>query len=398
MADPTLTDDDPAPAADDGVASRRLVARVLAWQHRHPLARRLSQAEVTGLGVIALPYAEGGGAAAKALYHQPGLLPGLSHRRLVEFAGRHAVAGRPGAPGWPQRDVERADAAPEPAPQTRYLLTAAVPGRRGQPSRLLLAPAGTAVWGRRPLDRVRVGAAAAAGLALLVLAAWGLAAALHRGAAAPAAAAASAPASAPSSAAAPAPAAASAPARVPSSPAAPASGATAAASAHPAPTAPAPVSAAAASAAAPPASGVHAAVAARPAARPPAAAPTASTPAPAASLPAPRLLPMPSRASMAASAAEQAPHAAPAPPAASAASGPHYALVSVPTRQRAAADATLQRVRQLLGPAIGNLQAQVMTSPQGFVVTVWPLPTQADAERLADVLARRGVLMKWMEF
>jgi hypothetical protein len=79
-------------------------------------------------------------------------------------------------------------------------------------------------------------------------------------------------------------------------------------------------------------------------------------------------------------------------------SGTHYALVSAPVKKREVAEATLERVRKLLGPAIGHLQAQVMPSPEGFVVTIWPLPTEADAERLAEVLARRGVPMKWLEF
>jgi hypothetical protein len=77
---------------------------------------------------------------------------------------------------------------------------------------------------------------------------------------------------------------------------------------------------------------------------------------------------------------------------------PHYALVSVPSKKREVAEATLQRVHHLLGPAMGPLQAQIMPSPQGYVVTIWPLPTQGDAEHLAEVLARRGVPMKWMEF
>ncbi|HJV68567.1 hypothetical protein, partial [Ideonella sp.] len=72
--------------------------------------------------------------------------------------------------------------------------------------------------------------------------------------------------------------------------------------------------------------------------------------------------------------------------------------VSAPTKKRAAAEATLARVHQLLGPAMTHLQAQIMPSPDGYVVTIWPLPTQADAERLAEVLARRGVAMKWLEF
>jgi hypothetical protein len=422
MADPTLTGD-PAPAADDGVAQRRLASRVLAWQRRNPLARRVTEADVTGLGVIALPYSEGAGAAATPLFHQPGLLPGLSHRQLVEFAGRHAVAKRPGADGWPQRDVERADAASEPAPQTRYLLTAALPGRRGQPSRLLLAPSGTAIWGRRPLDLVRVGVACVAGVALLGLLGFGVASMLTGGAATQHAPHAPLPAGAASgggqavasratrSEAAPSTASQAAPAAA-SSVASGAASAVALSASVPAPSASAIGAAVAALGTAgaqrPPAAptapaastpkataSANAASGSPPAASVPAGAKhegAASVPAAAASLPAPRLLPMPSRAAMAASAAEQGR------PAPVVATGPHYAIVSVPTRQRAAAEATLQRVRQLLGPAIGDLQAQVMPSPQGFVVTLWPLPTQADAERLADVLARRGVPMKWMEF
>jgi len=87
-----------------------------------------------------------------------------------------------------------------------------------------------------------------------------------------------------------------------------------------------------------------------------------------------------------------------APSASALAQGAHYALVSPPTQKREAAEATLEHLRKVLGPAIGTLQAQVMPSPDGFVVTIWPLPTQADAERLAEVLSRRGVPMKWLEF
>jgi len=78
--------------------------------------------------------------------------------------------------------------------------------------------------------------------------------------------------------------------------------------------------------------------------------------------------------------------------------GPHFALVSPPSKKRAGAEATLAQIHKLLGPAIGQMQAQIMPSPEGFVVTIWPLPTQADAERLAEVLERRGVPMKWLEF
>src|SRR5689334_17066494 len=125
MVDLTLPD--ASPARDMGDASGRLVARVRASQHRHPLASRLPAADVTGLVVIALPYgpADAGG-QLQPLFHQPSLLPGLSHRALVDFAQRHAVNYRPGPADWPQRDVKRADASADPAPETRYLLTAAV--------------------------------------------------------------------------------------------------------------------------------------------------------------------------------------------------------------------------------------------------------------------------------
>jgi hypothetical protein len=78
--------------------------------------------------------------------------------------------------------------------------------------------------------------------------------------------------------------------------------------------------------------------------------------------------------------------------------GPHYALVSAPVRKREDAELTLAQVHKVLGPAMSHLRAQIMPSPQGYVVTLWPLPTQPDAERLADVLSRRGVPMKWLEF
>ncbi|WP_374568818.1 hypothetical protein [Ideonella sp.] len=413
MVDLTLPD--AAPAHGHGDVTGRLVARVQAWQHRHPLARRLPAADVTGFGVIALPYAAAkGGGRPQPLFHQPSLVPGLSHRALVEFAQRHAVSQRPGPADWPQRDVERADASAEPAPLTRYLLTAAVtepvaPG--ALPRRLLIAPEGTAIWGPRPLSRPRVVAAlliVAAALLGLAVAGWGLRGKWAR----PAVVAASA-ASAP---------AASAP--VTASPvvaASPASAAVAKAASAPLPAsaavlplavsspsrvvAPTPVAAVAPAvasavvsgrAASAPKTAASAPLAAAPAAVPASAALTPPRAASAPPIVPPPLLPMPSArrsAAVAEAASEPAPAASVALPA-----GPHFALVSVPSKKRAGAEATLAQVRKVLGPAIGNLQAQIMPSPEGFVVTIWPLPTQADAERLAEVLGRRGVPMKWLEF
>jgi len=320
----------PSLAAEAGEgALRHIVERVLAWQHRQPLARRISPQDVVGVGIIALPYAESAAPGARPgelrpLFQQPRLLPGLSQRELVDFAARHAVAERPGPADWPLRSIDRADAPGQPAPVTRYLLTAAVNDARlhgVSPHRLLLAPGGSAVWGRRAWSRPRLLIAAGAALvAALAWLAWG---------------------------------------------------------------------------------GIQW----RPAMPPPIIHALPEGPASAASIVAPREAPTgrpepaPSAAAPQTPAAEASVPPGPAPePLAAVPAGPHYALVSAPAKQRAAAEATLQRVRQLLGPAMGTLQAQIMPSPQGYVVTIWPLPTQADAERLAEVLARRGVAMKWMEF
>ncbi|HEV8691795.1 MAG TPA: hypothetical protein VGQ91_15945 [Ideonella sp.] len=371
MVDLTLPDATLAP--DVGDAAGRLVDRVRAWQHRHPLARRIAASEVVGLGVIALPYGPGPQGQAEALFHQPNLLPGLSHRALLAFADRHAVGHRPGPPGWPLRQIERSDASPEPAPQTRYLFTAAISDahpRSALPHRVLIAPESPAIWGTRQWSRSRLAVAALGAILVLALAVAGLRAALRRpatGRPVPAVVAVSA--SAPASGAPTVPA--------PMLPAASLPVATAAAASQ------APALLPAASAASTPAPRQAVASAPGPASSPAAVAP-------------PRLLPMPHQA-QAASAPPSASASAPAltPPVAV---GTHYALVSVPAKKREVAEATLERVRKLLGPAIGPLQAQVMPSPEGYVVTIWPLPTEADAERLAEVLARRGVPMKWLEF
>lgn len=374
MVDLPLPDATPAPDAGD--AAGRLVERVRAWQHRHPLARRIAASEVVGFGVIALPYGQALGprGEAQALFHQPNLLPGLSHRALLAFAGKHAVRFRPGPPDWPLRQIERSDASNEAAPETRYLLTAAVNDahpRSALARRLLIAPESPAIWGPRQWSRSRMAAAALAAIVVLALAASGLKTVLRRPAAGPVPAPAAVPAASipASTAAASAPLAASPVAKATPAPAAPS----------------VPLPAASLPAAVSPAASV-AKVA------PPASAPaSASASAPAVVAP-PRLLPMPHQKQAASS---------PAAPAASApvvAAGTHYALVSAPAKKREEAEATLERVRKLLGPAIGTLQAQVMPSPEGFVVTIWPLPTEADAQRLAEVLARRGVPMKWLEF
>jgi hypothetical protein len=370
MTDPAPLDVRPADASTWTVA--RGVGQVLAWHRRHPLARRLGVHEVAGLGLVALPYGPGGSGMVGPLFHEPALLPGLSHRELVAFADRHAVPVRPGADDWPVRVVERADASLEPPPETRYLLTAAIRDARAGatvPRRVLIAPGSPAVWGPRQFSRVRIGAALGGVVLLIALAtAWMWWKRLPD--VAPPVASVSAAASAPRPAASmaavsPAPAGVAPTVAVPS--AAPASVL-------------APAASAPASAPPPPP------LASRPAmSMPPT--PAAALAHPAAT--APPVVPMP---------ALRAPAGLASAPALSAAPSRHYALVSPPEKKRAAAEATLVRLRHTLGPAIGDLQTQVMPTPQGFVVTLWPLTTQADAERMAAVLERRRLPMKWMEF
>ncbi|MGM9489075.1 hypothetical protein [Ideonella sp. YS5] len=340
-----------SPAEGSGEeALRCIVERVRDWQHRHPLARRISAREVVGVGIVALPYAPSAAPGARPgeihpLFQQPRLLPGLSHQALLDFAARHGVEQPPGPADWARREVARADGSSEPAPQTRYLLTAAVSDARPHgisPRRLLLAPAGKEIWGHRELSRPRV--ALAAGAALLLAGAV-LAAAFMQGRAATqprAAAEARGPEAVPK------PASALVPAAPPSALSATGEADASASGAAGVPQAPASV---------PLVPRRLAGEASSPASRP---------------MPDRDMPPVPAE--------------------------PHYALISAPAKKQESAEATLQQVRRLLGPALGPMQAQVMPSPQGYVVTIWPLPTQADAERLAEVLARRGVPMKWMEF
>jgi hypothetical protein len=390
MVDLPLPDAAPAPAPGNGVAARRLIDRVRAWQHRNPLARRIGPADVGGIGVIALPWgAAAQGRPPQPLFHQPRLLPGLSHRQLVDFARAHGVLARPGEVHWPQRHIERADASTDAAPQTRYLLTAAVASTASSSvllRRLLIAPEGRAILGRRELSRPRIAVAVSIGLLLatavpalvphagrtperpaLVASGPGTTAAATEASSPQAMSAASEPEQVPPGAVAASPSIDSA---KPASAASP----TVATSAAPAPTTRPSVQAPSTPVALSPLHPTSARADASPA---------ASTPAP--------LLPMPkARAGAAGVSASAASASAP--------DERHYALVSAPAKKRAAADATLAEVHRVLGPAMVHLQAQVMPSPEGYVVTLWPLPTEADAQRLADVLARRGLPMKWLEF
>lgn len=192
-----------------------LVERVLAWQHGHPLARRLHPQQVDSVGLVAVPFRVPGaaGPAAEAATAAPEqaagtrlrdralarakgevpatrdaeptaarrgwkrafdekLVDGLSAARLARFALRHGSASRPAGAGWPVREVAPdARAAADGATVVLWLQTAEL--RAGtRLGRVFLAPDGTAVLGRRLVAPLRLGATLAAGAGLLAVVAW----------------------------------------------------------------------------------------------------------------------------------------------------------------------------------------------------------------------------------
>lgn len=199
-----------------------VVGWALAWQHRHPLARRLTPEQVDSVGLILLPHAGpddvGGGkatpgpkgkgkgkAAASAepaavapaprlpwwkrlrrssatgqpLYSE-NLIPEIGLRQLRAFALRHGFSERPEGGKWQEREAELdpkrvalAAASGQTGRVDRLLFTAAlVNGSRRQ--RLVFgAGPKPAVLGHRWLDRRRVAMASALGAVLIAAAGIG---------------------------------------------------------------------------------------------------------------------------------------------------------------------------------------------------------------------------------
>lgn len=199
-----------------------VVARVVAWHNRHPLARRITADQVSGVGIVVLPFAlkgappaapEGdditatdtpapGDTAAPAeltpIFGDDWLFrPGS--RRLGDWTRLHGVYPLHGVPHWPLRQVEadlalshRADAQGLEGRTARHLVTAVVDAG-GQRVRLLLKPGPMAqapVFGPRLYSLPRLGGLAGAGVTASL--ALGLAALLKP--AAPSAVTAAAPA------------------------------------------------------------------------------------------------------------------------------------------------------------------------------------------------------------
>lgn len=192
---------------------RRLVAReVIAWHNRHPLARQIGRRDITGFGVVSLPFSPlalaaadadarvadaGAGAGASAgaamadvaasledaapsgLAPAPGpaaappaalaqrsgpqpvtrrfpmfddlsLIPGLGRSKVVALALAHGWASRPGLPEWPLRKVPVSVGWQEADAQRLHLQVVALKRGRGSARRVLV---GRAVAGQ-PLAHV----------------------------------------------------------------------------------------------------------------------------------------------------------------------------------------------------------------------------------------------------
>lgn len=169
---------------------RALAAQVVAWHNRHPLAKRISRRDLSGYGVVTLPFspapAEEVAASRFAMFDDLSLLPGLSRQKVVALALAQGWAKRPGRSDWPLRTVPVAAGWDATQSQPVHLLSVAIKRGRKKPALRVLvgrggkAAVGDSVVGRRVLSRPRVALAALALLAPLVLAGWGLAAAWQR--------------------------------------------------------------------------------------------------------------------------------------------------------------------------------------------------------------------------
>jgi hypothetical protein len=186
-----------------------LVARVVAWHNRHPLARRIGPQHVQGFGLVALPFVLDGPAAAAA--PEPGagslreraarraagaglpaaaapatgkaqrgafserFLPPFSAAAVAQWALRHGTPESPGPADWPLRQVavdgQRAAAASVGA---LWVRTAAVECG-GAVRRVLIGAGGRPrVLGRRLWDLKRCTAVGALAGLLVGAAGWTL--------------------------------------------------------------------------------------------------------------------------------------------------------------------------------------------------------------------------------
>ena len=77
------------------------------------------------------------------------------------------------------------------------------------------------------------------------------------------------------------------------------------------------------------------------------------------------------------------------------------ALVAPPTRNKAEAEATLARMRDLVRPMQADpelMQGQLFESPEGWRPAVWPFASRIEAQLINATLVARGLHTKAVDF
>ena len=80
---------------------------------------------------------------------------------------------------------------------------------------------------------------------------------------------------------------------------------------------------------------------------------------------------------------------------------PVVALVAPPMRNKAEAEATLARMRDLVRPLQPDptlMQAQLFESPEGWRPAVWPFASRIEAQLVNATLVARGLHTKAVNF
>jgi len=164
-----------------------VVARVVAWHNRHPLARRIGPEDVGAVGIVSLPFAVTETAAgAAAVRTAAPLFDGrwLYRARstdLGRWVRRHGAYPLPACAGWPARQIDadlalsrQADRHGQTGRTLRHVILATVE-RGGHQIRVLIAPGRparrAAVWGPRLWSAPR---SALAGVLVLAAFGWAL--------------------------------------------------------------------------------------------------------------------------------------------------------------------------------------------------------------------------------
>jgi hypothetical protein len=171
----------------DSSGTDELQAHVAAWHNRHLWAERIAPAQVSGVGVVSLPFQPGvrGALAAKVaalwarLRHQPvptaadpvaafteDFIAPLRRAAIERFAQRHGSIVRPGTPDWPERQITIDANADSALIAPLYLQTACIEDGRRRRRVLIGVGLTPAVLGARLLSARRVGFTAAMALTL----------------------------------------------------------------------------------------------------------------------------------------------------------------------------------------------------------------------------------------